>query len=150
MLKQFAQLYNPKWLLKRGPVRSVEDFAETVGLGAEFTTKTGEDWAMHTVGVGDKWLGEVMEGSTRVNVSPRLAETCLCRADQQYASDMTAIHAFGAAVSMATSGAKSIAGGNWQVFDAMLKNASAILHMETTVSSARAASVHCLTRVLGD
>lgn len=138
MLKLFAQLYSPKWLLKRGPVRSVEEFAESVGLGAAVTGITGEEWALKIVGVGEKWLGEVMEGSTRVNVG--LASflcygLCDRGADWQYASDMTAIHGLGASVSMATSGARSIEGGNWQVFDAMLTNATAIRHMVTTVST---------------
>lgn len=46
---------------------------------------------------------------------------------------MNQIHALGAAVSMATSGAQSIAGGNWQIFDRMLKNASATVVLGTKV-----------------
>lgn len=41
---------------------------ERVGLGAEMTMKKGEDWAMKDVGVGERWMGEIMEGSTRTNV----------------------------------------------------------------------------------
>lgn len=68
MLKKFANLYDPKWLLLRGAVRSIEEFSESVSLGKEMTMMMGEEWAMKTVGVGEKWMGEIMEGSTRVNV----------------------------------------------------------------------------------
>jgi prenylcysteine oxidase/farnesylcysteine lyase len=47
---------------------------------------------------------------------------------------MNAIHALGAGVSMAAGGAKAVEGGNWRVFEAMLKNASATIHLGTTVS----------------
>lgn len=47
---------------------------------------------------------------------------------------MSEIHALGAAVSMATSGAKSVKGGNWQIFAGMLKNASATVVLGTEVS----------------
>jgi prenylcysteine oxidase/farnesylcysteine lyase len=53
---------------------------------------------------------------------------------QQYARDMSDIHALGAAVSMASSGAKSILGGNWQIFDRMLHNASATVVLGTQVT----------------
>lgn len=47
---------------------------------------------------------------------------------------MNEIHALGAAVCMATSGAKQIVGGNWQIFDRMLKEAKAKVHLKTVVS----------------
>jgi prenylcysteine oxidase/farnesylcysteine lyase len=47
---------------------------------------------------------------------------------------MDMIHALGASVSMATGGAKAVQGGNWRIFEAMLKNASATMHLGTTVS----------------
>lgn len=47
---------------------------------------------------------------------------------------MDQIHALGAAVCMATGEAKQVVGGNWQVFDRMLKDAKAELHLGTQVS----------------
>lgn len=47
---------------------------------------------------------------------------------------MSEIHALGAAVSMATNGAKSIIGGNWQIFSHMLRNASATVVLNTEVT----------------
>lgn len=63
------KLYDPVWLSELVAARSIEDFAERVGLGREFTTRWGEEWALSVVGVGERWMGEIMEGSTRVNVS---------------------------------------------------------------------------------
>ncbi|KAL7418891.1 hypothetical protein Q5752_006575 [Cryptotrichosporon argae] len=118
LLAKFAKLYNPAWLAARGVVGSVEDFAAHAGLGNELTTRWAQDWAREAVRVGERWIAEVMEGSTRVN----------------YASDMDGIHALGAAVSMAASGASAIAGGNWQVFANMLAYSEAAVHLETTVT----------------
>jgi prenylcysteine oxidase/farnesylcysteine lyase len=49
-------------------VDSIDQFAETIGLGKDLTTRYGRDWAK-SVGMGEKWIKEVMESSTRVNVS---------------------------------------------------------------------------------
>jgi prenylcysteine oxidase/farnesylcysteine lyase len=68
LLRKFSNLYNPKWLIKQGAARSIEAFAERVELGRGLTTVKGQEWAMKTVGVGEKWMGEIMEGSTRCNV----------------------------------------------------------------------------------
>jgi prenylcysteine oxidase/farnesylcysteine lyase len=68
LLDKFAHLYDPEWLSKRGAVWSIDDFGEKAGLGKDLTTRYGAEWA-RKVGMGDKWIGEVMEGSTRVNVS---------------------------------------------------------------------------------
>lgn len=69
MLKKFSNFYNPKWLIKHGAARSIEEFVDRVELGRDITNVKGEEWALKTVGVSEKWMGEIMEGSTRVNVS---------------------------------------------------------------------------------
>ncbi|KAK8845403.1 hypothetical protein IAR55_006116 [Kwoniella newhampshirensis] len=117
LLKRFERLYDPAWLAQRGRVDSIEDFAETVGLGREFTTRTGEDWAKNVVKVSDRWMGEIMEGGTRVN----------------YATDLNLIHALGAGVSLAASGASQVQGGNWQIFQNMLDDSKAKMHLGTEV-----------------
>ncbi|WWC58035.1 uncharacterized protein I303_100570 [Kwoniella dejecticola CBS 10117] len=118
LVNKFLKLYDPAYLAQRGPVESVENFAESLGLGNEITTRTGEDWAKNVVKVGDKWLGEIWEGSTRVN----------------YASDMNQIHGLGAGVSMATGGASQVEGGNWQIFRGMIDDSKATIHLGTEVS----------------
>ena len=52
-----------------GAAGSVDEFVERVGLGKELTTRKGSEWATDVVRVGEKWMNEVMEASTRVNVS---------------------------------------------------------------------------------
>ncbi|WVQ80435.1 hypothetical protein IAT38_002540 [Cryptococcus sp. DSM 104549] len=117
LVKKFTKLYDAKWLRERGVVESVEDFAEKVGLGREVTTRTGEDWARNVVGAGERWVGEIMDGSTRVN----------------YGSNINQIHGLGAGVSMATGGASQVEGGNWRIFQAMLDDSKAQLHLHTEV-----------------
>lgn len=47
----------------------MEDFSERVGLGMEYVTRKGDEWARKLVGVNERWLGEIWGASTRVNVS---------------------------------------------------------------------------------
>jgi prenylcysteine oxidase/farnesylcysteine lyase len=65
---RITNLYNPTWLNSRGAVGSVDEFAEKVGLGREFTTRMGLEWGQ-SLGLRQNWMGEIMEGSTRCNVS---------------------------------------------------------------------------------
>lgn len=69
LMQRFGNLYNPIWLKEQGSAESVEDFAERVGLGMEYVTRRGEEWALGVVKVGTRWMSEIWEGSTRVNVS---------------------------------------------------------------------------------
>ena len=68
LLAKFARLYDPSFLSEKGVARSIETFAERVGLGRELTMRMGQDWALSN-GMGQEWMGEIMEGSTRCNVS---------------------------------------------------------------------------------
>jgi prenylcysteine oxidase/farnesylcysteine lyase len=47
---------------------------------------------------------------------------------------MDQIHGLGAGVSMATSGAHAIRGGNWRIFKEMLDESKAGVYLNTTVS----------------
>lgn len=66
---KFANLYDANWVAARGIVNSVSEFADSAGLGMSYTSRSGEDWALNEVGVNVRWMTEVMEGTTRVNVS---------------------------------------------------------------------------------
>jgi prenylcysteine oxidase/farnesylcysteine lyase len=68
LVKKFKNLYNPDFLSKRGIVDGIDAFAESIGLGRDLTTRYGDDWAK-SVGMKDRWINEIMEASTRVNVS---------------------------------------------------------------------------------
>ena len=68
MVAKLSQLYDPLWVAEHGASRSIEDFAERMELGQELTTRKGGEWAKNVVKLGEKWVDEIMEGSTRVNV----------------------------------------------------------------------------------
>ncbi|WWC85730.1 uncharacterized protein L201_000596 [Kwoniella dendrophila CBS 6074] len=118
MVNKMLKLYDSTYLSERGPVESVEDLVENIGLGHEYTSRTGQDLAKNVIGVNKNWLGEIWEGATRTN----------------YASDMEHIHGLGAVVSLATTGASQVEGGNRQIFEGMLAESKAIVHLGTEVS----------------
>ncbi|KAF2177414.1 Prenylcysteine oxidase [Zopfia rhizophila CBS 207.26] len=97
------------------PFKSLSDTAEELGL-TEITASTGEQF-LKEKGVGELFAREVVQASTRVN----------------YASNLGLIHGLETMVCMATSGAMSIANGNWQIFSHMLKSSSSTLHLNATV-----------------
>ncbi|CBX98196.1 hypothetical protein IAQ61_010294 [Plenodomus lingam] len=99
------------------PWRSLSDVVQQVGL-LEATGVTGEQY-LKTNGIGEAFAKEVVQASTRVN----------------YASNLPYIHGLETMVCMATNGATSIEGGNWQIFAHMLAESSASLHLNTSVSS---------------
>lgn len=117
LLKKFMRLYDPSWLHDRGVTDSIEEFVEAVGLGREYTTRSGESWAREVVRAGERWVGEVWEGNTRTN----------------YAMNIDKIHALAAGFSMATGGASQVEGGNYQIFQSMLADAGARLYLGTLV-----------------
>lgn len=55
-----------------------------------------------------------------------------------YATNLAHIHGLETMVSMAPEGAVQVAGGNWQIFDNMVKHSSAAFHPGTTVTSIKA------------
>lgn len=68
LVARFGNLYDPRWLAEHGPAQTIEDFAERVGLGREYTTRRGDEWAKTAVGASERWIGEIMEAGTRANV----------------------------------------------------------------------------------
>ncbi|KAL8708802.1 MAG: hypothetical protein Q9220_006363 [cf. Caloplaca sp. 1 TL-2023] len=83
-------------------------------LGA--TAATGEEF-LDANGVGEKFAHDIIQASTRVN----------------YAQNLQQIHGLEAMVCMATDGAMSIDGGNWQIFDNMIKKSGAELLLNASV-----------------
>ncbi len=71
IVKKFMRLYDPAWLANRGSVASVDEFAASADLGQVLTTRTGYDWARNVVKAGARWVDEIMEATTRVNVGCR-------------------------------------------------------------------------------
>jgi prenylcysteine oxidase/farnesylcysteine lyase len=99
------------------PWSSLNDVvAEVDLLGAMGVT--GEQF-LKDGGVSDKFANEIVQASTRVN----------------YASNLATIHGLEAMVCMAANGAMSIAGGNWRIFDRMLKASPSVsTHLNTSIT----------------
>lgn len=69
-------------------------------------------------GVGEQFQREIVQAATRVN----------------YAQNLGTIHGLGSVVSMSTDGAMSVEGGNWHMFEAMVKYAGAQQRLNHTVT----------------
>ncbi|RPA99139.1 Prenylcysteine oxidase [Choiromyces venosus 120613-1] len=99
------------------PFSSLGEAAESVGL-LEATGVTGEQFLM-AKGVGNgKFVTELMQASTRVN----------------YGQNLGLIHGLETMVCMAAEGAVSVEGGNWQIFEGMVKSSGASVHLNTSVT----------------
>ncbi|KAI9370154.1 Prenylcysteine lyase-domain-containing protein [Aspergillus egyptiacus] len=112
-VNKFLQLYQePKF-----PFKSLTAAAASVGLlnatstpGATFLEKSN---------VSPDFGRELIQASTRVN----------------YGQNLPLIHGLESMVCMATEGAVSVQGGNWQIFDGMLRSAGADVLLNHTVTS---------------
>ncbi|KAF2869145.1 prenylcysteine oxidase-like protein 1 precursor [Massariosphaeria phaeospora] len=99
------------------PWKSLNEVVHDVGL-ADTMAMTGLQF-LTANGIGEKFAHEIIQASTRVN----------------YAQNLKLIHGLETMVCMATSGAMSIAGGNYQIFDRMLESSSSIsTHLNTSVT----------------
>ncbi|OJD37979.1 prenylcysteine lyase [Diplodia corticola] len=99
------------------PWTSISEIAHELGLvdasaatGAEFLRKNG---------IGEAFAHDVVQASTRVN----------------YAQNLALVNGLISMVCMATDGAMSIDGGNWQIFAAMATAATHDIRLNTTVSA---------------
>lgn len=116
------------------PWKSLSDVVQLVGL-TEVTGLTGEQY-LQNKGVAPKFANEIVQASTRVN----------------YASNLGTIHGVEAMVCLATNGAKSIAGGNWRIFEHMLNSSDAIsTHLNNTITqiSKQTDGTYNLTSITG-
>ncbi|KAL3462999.1 hypothetical protein BJX64DRAFT_258006 [Aspergillus heterothallicus] len=112
-VNKFLRLYNEPMF----PFQSLTAAAASVGLldststpGATFLTKNN---------VSPGFARELIQASTRVN----------------YGQNLPLIHGLETMVCMATDGAVAIEGGNWRIFDGMLKSAQADVRLNHTVST---------------
>ncbi|EJT97077.1 FAD/NADP-binding domain-containing protein [Dacryopinax primogenitus] len=112
LISSFLALYtgsNP-------PFDTVTHLSKVMGF-PEFTEQNAKSY-FSQVGIRGLFPEEVIDSAARVN----------------YAQSLDEIHALGALVSMAASGAHSVQGGNWQVFSHMLRESGAKMKLNTTVS----------------
>lgn len=99
------------------PFMDLSQKAYDLGL-TEATAATGEQF-LQANGIQGSFGVDIIQASTRVN----------------YAQNIDKIHGLESMVCMATNGAMSIQGGNWQIFDGMLKASGAKVLLNTSVSN---------------
>lgn len=99
------------------PFKDLSQTAYDLGL-TEITSSTGEQF-LEKNGIVPPFSTDIIQASTRVN----------------YAQNLDKIHALEAMVCMATDGAMQVRGGNWQIFDNMLKASGAQVLLNTSVTS---------------
>lgn len=99
------------------PFKDLSQTAYNLDL-TEATAATGEQF-LEANGITGAFGTDIIQASTRVN----------------YAQNIDKIHGLESMVCMATDGAMSIQGGNWQIFDGMLKASGAEVRLNTSVSN---------------
>lgn len=98
------------------PFKSLQEAVEATGLDA-YTGVSGRD-ILQEARVSEMFSREIIQASTRVN----------------YASNLGGIHGLETLVCMAIEGAVAVKGGNWQIFDEMVKASATKLFLNTTVT----------------
>lgn len=108
----FLKMYEKPYF----PFRSLSQTAFDLGL-TDITAVTGGQFLKQN-GVNPPFSTEIVQASTRVN----------------YAQNLGQIHGLETMVCMAIEGQMSVKGGNWQIFDGMLKASKANLRLNTSVA----------------
>ena len=140
LLHKFGDLYDSKWVRKHGAFEHIEKLSEEVGFD-DFAAETTMEWFTEEVKASERWTEEMVEAATRVNVGShhylpaRIVLTVPAyHRRHQYAQDTTSVHALIGMVSLAATGASSVVGGNWRIFQSFLKASKAKVHLNTEVS----------------
>ena len=113
MISKFLQLYDYPTF----PFRSLKEAAEELDM-MHLVSVTGEE-LVHEKGISDTFANDILQAATRVN----------------YAQNLDQIHGLETLVSMAAEGAMSVEGGNWQIFDEMVRRSGAELNLNSTVTA---------------
>lgn len=108
---KFLKMYDEAF-----PFRSLSTAAEGVDL-LSATGQSGTEM-LAAAGVSEKFSREIIQASSRVN----------------YAQNLNDFHGLETMVCMSTEGAMSIDGGNWQIFDQMVKKSGAKVKYNTSVT----------------
>lgn len=112
-VRRFLQMYQEPIF----PFRSLTDAVRTVDLH-DAVGSTGERYLVNN-GVRGLFAQELVQASTRVN----------------YAQDLANIHGVEAMVCMATDGAMAVKGGNWKIFDEMVRASGAGILLGSSVTN---------------
>lgn len=110
---KFHKLYESPYF----PFRSLTERAFALDL-TSITGQTGEQYLIEN-NIGYSFAHDIIQAATRVN----------------YATNLGKIHGLTTLVSLAPEGAVAVSGGNWRIFDQMIKQTGAAIYMNTSVSS---------------
>ena len=99
------------------PFKDIGGAAEELGL-LDLTSSPGETF-LEKNGISSDFARDIIQASTRVN----------------YGQNLGLIHGLESMVCMATDGAMSVEGGNWRIFEGMLKAARADVRLSNAVTS---------------
>ncbi|KAF4126157.1 prenylcysteine oxidase / farnesylcysteine lyase [Geosmithia morbida] len=113
VVDQFLSLYEEPWF----PFRSLTQRAYELEL-SKLTGVTGAQ-LLEQNGITEQFGREILQAATRVN----------------YASNLAHLHGVDTAVSLAAEGASAVEGGNWRIFDGMVRRSGAALRLNTTVTA---------------
>lgn len=115
VIRKFLNMYDAQF-----PFADLTRVAEDLDL----LRVTGQSGAalLEEAGVGERFAREIVQASSRVN----------------YAQNLANFHGLETMVCMSTDGAMSIEGGNWQIFDGMVRRSGATLRLDTTVTGIEA------------
>lgn len=114
-VQSFLRLYDAPLF----PFPSLSAAAEAVGL-LDATASPGQTFLSNN-SVAEDFARDIIQASTRVN----------------YGQNLPLIHGLEAMVCMAADGAMAVAGGNWQIFDRMLRASGAEVYLNHTVTAIR-------------
>ncbi|KAL8976179.1 MAG: hypothetical protein Q9205_007767 [Flavoplaca limonia] len=109
----FLKMYNAPYF----PFKSLTDAAVDLDL-LSATTAMGQQF-LEANDISEKFGHDIVQAATRVN----------------YGQNLDQIHGLETMVCMAAEGGMSIQGGNWQIFDSMIKDSGATLFLNTSVNS---------------
>ncbi|RDW86777.1 putative prenylcysteine lyase [Aspergillus mulundensis] len=112
-VSKFLQLYKEPLF----PFKSLTAAAASVGL-LDATSTSGATF-LEKNNVSPDFSRELIQASTRVN----------------YGQNLPLIHGLESMVCLATDGAVAVEGGNWRIFDGMLKSAQANVQLNHTVTA---------------
>ena len=131
MISQFLTLYSadsPSWT-------NMTSLTEDMGWTDMVARSTAE--YLDLEGISRKFSREVIEAATRVNYGQvtSLKHSQVCEPSDQDVpvQNLDEIHALEGMCSMAASGASSVKGGNFQLFQHFLARSGANVHLNTQV-----------------
>ncbi|KAI9797834.1 MAG: hypothetical protein M1835_006356 [Candelina submexicana] len=116
LMKQTVDTFLKMYEAPYFPFRSLSDTAFDLGL-TPVTSSTGEQFLAANK-IHPPFSTDIIQASTRVN----------------YGQNLGLIHGLETMVCMAAEGAMAIRGGNWQIFDGMLKAAGANVQLDMKVT----------------